>query len=93
MCDPPFEADSSVRLDQIRVTSIETRGRSVLGNLDAGTMGQVDDARNLSLGPDSQGSTNATWGEPNVGRFGRDDTRAPSRTAPKLKYDNGVERV
>ena len=56
-------------------------------------MGQVDDARNLSLGPDSQGSTNATWGEPNVGRSGRDDTRASSGTAPKFKYDGGDEKL
>ena len=48
--DSPFEKDSSVRLDQIRVVSIEKRIRSVVGNLDAGTMGQVDDALKLSLG-------------------------------------------
>ena len=93
MCDLPFETDSSVRLDQILVTSTETRGRPAVGNLDAGTMGQVDDARNLSLGPDSQGSTNATWGEPNVGRSGRDDTRASSGTPPKFKYDGGDEQL
>ncbi|ELZ76934.1 MazF family transcriptional regulator [Haloferax larsenii JCM 13917] len=46
----PFEKDSSVRLDQIRVVSIEKRIHSVVGNLDAGTMGQVDDALKLSLG-------------------------------------------
>ncbi|KAB1197743.1 MULTISPECIES: type II toxin-antitoxin system PemK/MazF family toxin [Haloferax] len=48
--DSPFEKDSSVRLDQIRVVSIEKRIHSVVGNLDAGTMGQVDDALKLSLG-------------------------------------------
>ncbi|WP_224448344.1 type II toxin-antitoxin system PemK/MazF family toxin [Haloprofundus salilacus] len=48
--DSPFEKDSSVRLDQIRVVSIEKRIHSVVGNLDAGTMSQVDDALKLSLG-------------------------------------------
>jgi len=48
--DSPFERDSSVRLDQIRVVSIEKRIHSVVGNLDAGTMTQVDDALKLSLG-------------------------------------------
>jgi mRNA interferase MazF len=50
--DSPFEKDSSVRLDQIRVVSIEKRIHSVVGRLDAGTMGQVDDALKLSLGLD-----------------------------------------
>ncbi|WP_117594456.1 type II toxin-antitoxin system PemK/MazF family toxin [Haloprofundus halophilus] len=50
--DSPFEKDSSVRLDQIRVVSIEKRIHSVVGNLDAGTMSQVDDALKLSLGLD-----------------------------------------
>jgi len=48
--DSPFERDSSVRLDQIRVVSIEKRIHSVVGNLDAGMMTQVDDALKLSLG-------------------------------------------
>ena len=47
--DSPFEKDSSVRLDQIRVLSIEKRIHSVVGNLDAGTMSRVDDALILSL--------------------------------------------
>jgi mRNA interferase MazF len=50
--DSPFEKDSSVRLDQIRVVSIEKRIHSVVGSLDAGTMAQVDDALKLSLGLD-----------------------------------------
>jgi mRNA interferase MazF len=50
--DSPFETDSSVRLDQIRVVSIEKRIHSVVGSLDGGTMGQVDDALKLSLGLD-----------------------------------------
>jgi mRNA interferase MazF len=48
----PFEKDSSVRLDQIRVVSIEKRIQSVVGSLDARTMAQVDDALKLSLGLD-----------------------------------------
>ncbi|WP_224270679.1 type II toxin-antitoxin system PemK/MazF family toxin [Haloprofundus salinisoli] len=48
--DSPFGRDSSVRLDQIRVVSIEKRIHSVVGSLDAGTMSQVDDALKLSLG-------------------------------------------
>lgn len=48
----PFEKDSSVRLDQIRVVSIERRIHSVVGSLDAGTMDAVDDALKLSLGLD-----------------------------------------
>jgi len=48
----PFEKDSSVRLDQIRVVSIEKRIRSVVGNLDTATMAEVDDALKLSLGLD-----------------------------------------
>lgn len=46
----PFEKDSSVRLDQIRVVSIEKRIRSVIGDLDAETMDAVDEALKLSLG-------------------------------------------
>src|SRR6056297_3234463 len=48
--ESPFEKDSSVRLDQIRVVSIENRIHSVVGNLDEGTMTQVDEALTLSLG-------------------------------------------
>ncbi len=47
-----FEKDSSVRLDQIRVVSIEKRIHSVVGSLDAETMEAVDEALKLSLGLD-----------------------------------------
>ena len=50
--DSPFEKDSSVRLDQIRVVSIQKRIHSVAGSLDADTMVKVDDALKLSLGLD-----------------------------------------
>ncbi|MFC5971656.1 type II toxin-antitoxin system PemK/MazF family toxin [Halomarina salina] len=50
--DSPFEKDSSVRLDQIRVVSIEKRIHSVVGRLDSATMAEVDDALKLSLGLD-----------------------------------------
>jgi mRNA interferase MazF len=50
--DSPFETDSSVRLDQLRVVSIEKRIHSVVGSLDAETMEQIDDALQLSLGLD-----------------------------------------
>jgi mRNA interferase MazF len=46
----PFEKDSSIRLDQIRVVSIERRIHSVAGRLDDATMREVDDALKLSLG-------------------------------------------
>ena len=46
----PFETDSSIRLDQVRVVSIETRIHSVVGNLDGETMDTVDEALKLSLG-------------------------------------------
>jgi len=46
----PFEKDSSVRLDQIRVVSIEERIHSVVGSLDASIMSEVDEALKLSLG-------------------------------------------
>ncbi|WP_231182941.1 type II toxin-antitoxin system PemK/MazF family toxin [Haladaptatus sp. DYF46] len=45
----PFEKDSSVRLDQIRVISIEKRIHSVVGSLSESTMTEVDDALKLSL--------------------------------------------
>ena len=50
--DSPFEKDSSIRLDQIRVVSIERRIHSVAGRLDGQTMNEVDDALKLSLGLD-----------------------------------------
>ncbi|AGB31090.1 MazF family transcriptional regulator [Natrinema pellirubrum DSM 15624] len=50
--ESPFERDSSIRLDQIRVVSIEKRIHSVLGGLDAETMEAVDEAVKLSLGLD-----------------------------------------
>ncbi len=45
----PFEKDSSVRLDQIRVVSIEKRIHSVVGRLSEPTMTEVDEALKLSL--------------------------------------------
>lgn len=48
----PFEKDSSVRLDQIRVVSIEKRIQSVVGSLSKPTMTEVDEALKLSLGLD-----------------------------------------
>ena len=45
----PFEKDSSVRLDQIRVVSIENRIHSVVGSLGEATMAEVDEALKLSL--------------------------------------------
>lgn len=48
--DSPFEKDSSVRLDQIRVVSIANRIYSVLGRLDVATMAKIDEALTLSLG-------------------------------------------
>lgn len=50
--DSPLEKDSSIRLDQIRVVSIEKRIHSVTGSLDGKTMNEVDDALKLSLGLD-----------------------------------------
>ena len=50
--DSPFEKDSSVRLDQIRVVSVEKRIHSVAGSLDDATMAEIDDALKLSLGLD-----------------------------------------
>ncbi len=50
--ESPFENDSSIRLDQIRVVSIEKRIHSVLGSLDTETMETVDEALKLSLGLD-----------------------------------------
>jgi mRNA interferase MazF len=50
--DSPFEKDSSVRLDQIRVVSVEKRIHSVAGSLDESTMDDIDDALKLSLGLD-----------------------------------------
>jgi mRNA interferase MazF len=48
----PFEKDSSVRLDQVRVVSIEQRVHSVVGGLEAATMADIDEALKLSLGLD-----------------------------------------
>lgn len=48
----PFEKDSSVRLDQLRVVSVDQRIHAVTGSLDAETMVAVDDALTLSLGLD-----------------------------------------
>lgn len=48
--ESPFEKDSSIRPDQIRVVSIEKRIHSVLGSLDEETMKAVDEALKLSLG-------------------------------------------
>ena len=50
--ESPFETDSSVRLDQVRVVSIGSRIHSVVGRLDDATMADVDDALKLSLGLD-----------------------------------------
>lgn len=50
--DSPFEKDSSVRLDQIRVVSIAQRIEGVIGSLDSSTMAAIDDALKLSLGLD-----------------------------------------
>jgi len=48
--DSPFEKDLSVRLDQIRVVSIQKRIQSVVGTLDSQTMAEIDEALKLSLG-------------------------------------------
>jgi len=45
----PLDKDSSVRLDQLRVVSIENRIHSVVGSLDTETIAAVDDALKLSL--------------------------------------------
>ena len=50
--ESPFEKDSSVRLDQIRVVAIEKRIHSVVGSLRSETMKAVDEALALSLGLD-----------------------------------------
>lgn len=50
--DSPFENDSSIRLDQIRVVSIEKRIHTVLGPLDEETMTAVDEALKVCLGLD-----------------------------------------
>src|SRR6056297_2697489 len=50
--DSPFEKDCSVRLDQIRVVSVEKRIHSVAGSLDDPTMSEIDDALKLSLALD-----------------------------------------
>ena len=48
--DSPFEKDSSIRLDQLRVVSINERIHSVVGRLDKSTIAEIDDALKLSLG-------------------------------------------
>lgn len=48
----PLENDSSIRLDQVRVVTIETRVHSVKGRLDQETMAEIDEALKLSLGLD-----------------------------------------
>lgn len=48
--DSPFEKDSSVRLDQIRVVSIEKRIHTVAGSLNTSTKAEIDEALKLSLG-------------------------------------------
>lgn len=48
--DSPFEKDSSIRLDQVRVVSIAKRIHSVVGHLNTETMRQIDDGLKLSLG-------------------------------------------
>jgi len=50
--DSLFEKDSSVRLDQLRVVSIERRILSVVGRLDTPTMAAIDEALKVSLGLD-----------------------------------------
>lgn len=50
--DSPFEKDSSVRLDQLRVVSITDRIHSVVGSLDESTIAAVDDALRVSLALD-----------------------------------------
>lgn len=50
--DSPFEKDSSIRLDQIRVVSKERRIHSVVGTIDDEPMVDVDEALRLSLGLD-----------------------------------------
>jgi mRNA interferase MazF len=50
--ESPYETASSVRLDQIRVGSIDRRIHSVVGSLSEPTMAEVDDALILSLGLD-----------------------------------------
>jgi mRNA interferase MazF len=48
--DSDFEKDSSVRLDQIRVISIENRIKDVIGSVSDPVMSDVDEALKLSLG-------------------------------------------
>lgn len=50
--DAALERDTSIRLDQIRVVSVERRIHSVVGSLDEATMREVDEALQLSLGLD-----------------------------------------
>ncbi len=50
--ESPLDEDTSIRLDQIRVVSIEKRIHSVAGSLDTETVDAIDDALKLSLGVD-----------------------------------------
>ncbi|TKX54610.1 hypothetical protein EXE43_22415 [Halorubrum sp. SS5] len=50
--DSLFEKDPFVRLDQIRVVSVENRIHSVAGSLDDATMCEIDDALKLNHGLD-----------------------------------------
>lgn len=47
--ESPFEKDSSVRFDQIRVVSISQCIERVVGSLDSSTMTAIADALKLSL--------------------------------------------
>ena len=46
--DSLFEKDPFVRLDQIRVVSVENRIHSMAGSLDDSTMAEINDALKLS---------------------------------------------
>lgn len=46
----PFEMDSAIRLDQLRVVAMDERIHSVVGRLGSPTMAEVDEALKLSLG-------------------------------------------
>jgi len=50
--DSLFEKGLFVRLDQIRVVSVENRIHSVAGSLDDSTTGKIDDALKLNHGLD-----------------------------------------
>jgi mRNA interferase MazF len=50
--DSPFEKDSSVRIDQIRIIYIADQIHSVEGSLGKNTMAEIDEALKLSLALD-----------------------------------------